>query len=327
MSEPEEKALPRIAKDIILGVVGGIVIDATTSYFHIEFIYPALPYIWFGIVGFVTLDGIRSSKKLEAKAVGTYKRLNKRQQMISYIVVGIIGLLVAESYWFGIKKVFALRNGTSENQEHQQNTKVAPFNPHKSTDGSPEPYWDSASGEHGNWICPKGWQPSGGWHEDGTPIDSTRGVGCISLPSERKTENHPVTPAITPAKHKTELGNIKADGNLGCGVDIQGNPDLGIGSIEANNNGASGVSVDGKCTPADPKAVWGEPYTEQQIKDLDAQIAVIKAENEAAWESLDPEVRRQKEGQQERLAAYAHDSATHNTKRIPDLIEQLKALK
>lgn len=36
--------------------------------------------------------------------------------------------------------------------------------------------------ERNDYVCPKGWTPSGGWRENGVPTDPYRGVGCKELP-------------------------------------------------------------------------------------------------------------------------------------------------
>lgn len=109
--ERSEKTISRIVRDIVLGVLAGIVIEATVQYFQLEVLFPALPYIWFGILIFLTADGLNKSKRTQDKLIGLYKRLNKRRKMMSYLVVAIIGAGVAEGYWFGIKKIFEMRAG------------------------------------------------------------------------------------------------------------------------------------------------------------------------------------------------------------------------
>jgi hypothetical protein len=109
LKEQTEKTIPRIVKEIIVGVLAGVIIEATVGYFNIEGLFPILPYIWFAILVFSTITGLKGSKKVQDKFVEIYGRLHKRQRMISYIIVGMIGFGVAVGYWIGIKKVFELR--------------------------------------------------------------------------------------------------------------------------------------------------------------------------------------------------------------------------
>lgn len=39
--------------------------------------------------------------------------------------------------------------------------------------------------ERNDYVCPKGWQPGGGWKENGVPLDPYRGVTCVPLQKER----------------------------------------------------------------------------------------------------------------------------------------------
>jgi hypothetical protein len=107
-----ENTMSKLLRDIAVGVVIGIVIDATIQALHLEVLFPVLPYIWFGIVTFLTIDGLKR-KKIQDTLATYYGRLSQRDKMISYIAVGIIGIVVAEGYWFGIKKVFELRAAQS----------------------------------------------------------------------------------------------------------------------------------------------------------------------------------------------------------------------
>jgi len=98
-------------RDIVLGVLAGVVIDATIQALHLEVLFPALPYVWFGILVYLTLDFLKRNKKARDKLVALYDQLNKRQLVLSYVVVGLIGIVVAEGYWVGIKKIFEMRAG------------------------------------------------------------------------------------------------------------------------------------------------------------------------------------------------------------------------
>jgi hypothetical protein len=107
--ERSEETTPKIARDIVIGVVAGIVIEATIQFFQLGALFPVLPYIWFGIAMYLTLDGLRRSRRVQDKLIALYGRQGKRQRTMSYIIVGLIGIVVAEGYWFTIKKAFEIR--------------------------------------------------------------------------------------------------------------------------------------------------------------------------------------------------------------------------
>jgi len=41
----QESAVGKIVRDVVLGVLGGIVIEATIQRFNLEWLFPFLPYI------------------------------------------------------------------------------------------------------------------------------------------------------------------------------------------------------------------------------------------------------------------------------------------
>jgi hypothetical protein len=105
----EERTIPKFVRDIVLGVLAGIVIDATLQFFHFEILFPALPYIWLAIAGFLTVDGLKRSKTVEGHVLRLYASLDTRQRMVSYLIVAILGAGVFALYWLGISKVFQAR--------------------------------------------------------------------------------------------------------------------------------------------------------------------------------------------------------------------------
>lgn len=107
-----ETTVRRIIRDIVIGVVSGLVIDATTQYFRLDFLFPVLPYIWFLIFLVLTYDGLKRSKTVESWLVHVYGKLNKRQRVLSYFVVAIIGIGIAELYWLGVARIFSPRKPT-----------------------------------------------------------------------------------------------------------------------------------------------------------------------------------------------------------------------
>jgi hypothetical protein len=105
----KERAILKIVRDIVIGVLGGVVIDATLEYFRVEILFPVLPYIWLSIACFLTVDGVRRSRTVESYALKLYGSLDARRRMISYIVVAIVGAGVFDLYWLGISRVFQAR--------------------------------------------------------------------------------------------------------------------------------------------------------------------------------------------------------------------------
>ncbi|MFI5107967.1 MAG: hypothetical protein ACHP78_03875 [Terriglobales bacterium] len=105
----QETTIYKLLRDTAIGVLGGIVIEATVKYFDVDVLFPVLPYIWLGIIGFLTFDVLKKSIRIENVAVCIYGKLSERSRVISYLVIFAIGGCVFAGYWWGISKVFTHR--------------------------------------------------------------------------------------------------------------------------------------------------------------------------------------------------------------------------
>jgi hypothetical protein len=105
MAETEERAVTKFARDAILTIVGGFVLEPTLQKVHID-VSPYLRQIWFGIGVFIALDGLKRGAKVSGRVRMFRDSLSKRNKMISYVIVALLCAALGVLYYWGLGKLF-----------------------------------------------------------------------------------------------------------------------------------------------------------------------------------------------------------------------------
>jgi hypothetical protein len=96
MAENKESAVLKFARDAVLTIVSGIVLEPTLKQIHFD-VGPYLRQLWLGIAMFLTLDYI--TRKHVGRLIQWKKSLTRRKRVMSYFLVSIICVVVGCAYY------------------------------------------------------------------------------------------------------------------------------------------------------------------------------------------------------------------------------------
>lgn len=107
--EEHQGTLRKTVRDVVIGIVAGVVIELTLKALNFEDLVPYVPRIWLGIFVFLALDVLIRRKEVREWSSGFYRSLNWWQRIMSYIAVASIGAATFSVYWFAMTSVFNAR--------------------------------------------------------------------------------------------------------------------------------------------------------------------------------------------------------------------------
>ncbi|HEY2234228.1 MAG TPA: hypothetical protein VGK01_12220 [Candidatus Angelobacter sp.] len=111
MTEEQQQSTPRkTLRDVIIGIVAGIVIEPTLKALDLDKLVPYVPQIWVAILIFLTLDALFRNKRFRQWAPPFYKSLTTRKKIMSYLVVAFIGAATFSLYWMLVTTVFKAKS-------------------------------------------------------------------------------------------------------------------------------------------------------------------------------------------------------------------------
>ncbi len=113
--EKKEGMLRRLLWEVVVAIVASLVIEPTLKVLNLDHFIPLLPYVWFVILAFLTLDALRNLKKqrlVSNRLAQFHHRFAKYGKAMSFILVGLAVTVLFRSYWWAITRIFPARSVT-----------------------------------------------------------------------------------------------------------------------------------------------------------------------------------------------------------------------
>jgi hypothetical protein len=116
----------KFIRDAILFIAGGVVLEPTLKALKADDLIPYLPQVWFVILWGLALDALYRSDRVQEWATGFYKALSFRRKAMSFVIVGLIGLVSSLLLWWVIIGIFKARAGSTAATAEASSTPTPP---------------------------------------------------------------------------------------------------------------------------------------------------------------------------------------------------------